>query len=345
MDLKAMRQRAREKLKGYCRVCPECNGRACAGEMPGMGGIGTGAAFRHNVEALAAVRVNLRTLHGIRLDSVDTRLNLFGRELSGPILAAPMTGMAFNAGGALTEEEWAKAVTKGTLAAGALAMTGDGPDPVMFRSGLDEIRGLGGRGIPIIKPRENEEVFRYIDMAQEAGAAAVGMDIDAAGIIPMARAGQPVSPKTPGELREIIAHSEIPFIVKGIMTVEEAEIAGEAGAAAIVVSNHGGRVLDHTPGSAEVLAKISARVRGQMIVFADGGVRSGLDVLKMLALGADAVLIGRPLLIGAAGAGEEGVVMVLETLGKELKEAMLMTGCAGLSGIGADVLAGVPAAL
>ena len=84
--------------------------------------------------------------------------------------------------------------------------------------------------------------------AEKAGAAAVGMDIDGAGLVTMALKGQPVSPKTVQEIKEIISSTKLPFILKGIMTPIEAELAVEAGAAAIVVSNHGGRVLDHTPG-------------------------------------------------------------------------------------------------
>lgn len=329
MNIQEIRQSARDKLKGYCRVCPECNGRACAGEMPGMGGVGTGTGFKHNVESLAAVKINLRTLHGAKTQA--TSFKLFGRELAAPILAAPITGVTFNIGGALSEEEWAEVVVQGSLAAGMMAMTGDGPNPVMFRSGLEAIQRASGLGIPVIKPREQDEVYRYMAMAEEAGAVAIGMDVDAAGILPMALAGQPVGPKTLSELQAIVAHTSLPFIVKGIMTAAEAEIAVEAGAAAIVVSNHGGRVIDHTPGTAEVLPEIAAKVKGRLAIFVDGGVRTGLDVLKMLALGADAVLIGRPLLIAAAGGGQEGVALIMQTLEKELKHAMLMTGCANLS--------------
>jgi 4-hydroxymandelate oxidase len=94
-----------------------------------------------------------------------------------------------------------------------------------------------------------------------------------------------------------------------------------------VVSNHGGRVLDATPGTAEVLPEIAAAVGPGLLVLADGGVRSGGDVLKMLALGADAVLVGRPVAIGAFGGGAEGVRLVLDQLRAELEVAMILTGC------------------
>jgi isopentenyl diphosphate isomerase/L-lactate dehydrogenase-like FMN-dependent dehydrogenase len=128
-------------------------------------------------------------------------------------------------------------------------------------------------------------------------------------------------------------------MIKGIMTVDEAQMAIDAGAAAIVVSNHGGRVLDHTPGTAAVLPKIASKVKGKIIILADGGIRNGYDVLKMLALGADAVMIGRPIIRGAVGGGKEGVALVLNMMRKQLAEAMVMTGQASVLKIDSSVVA------
>jgi isopentenyl diphosphate isomerase/L-lactate dehydrogenase-like FMN-dependent dehydrogenase len=136
----------------------------------------------------------------------------------------------------------------------------------------------------------------------------------------------------------VIGATRLPFIVKGIMTADEAEEAVKAGAAAIVVSNHGGRVLDFTPGAADVLPEIAARVKGKTIILADGGVRSGADVLKLLALGADAVLVGRPLIIAAFGGGREGVALFLNLLINELLQAMLLTGTADVKKVSAAIL-------
>jgi 4-hydroxymandelate oxidase len=236
-------------------------------------------------------------------------------------------------GGALNEEEWAAAILQGCLSEGSLGSTGDAPDPTMYNTGVDAIVKVHGRGIPFTKPREPKEAIKYLKRAEEAKAVAVGMDIDAAGLITMA-----VGPKTVEELKSIISGTTLPVILKGIMTVDEAELAIQAGAAAIVVSNHGGRVLDHTPGTAEVLAKIAAVVGGRIPVLVDGGIRSGVDVLKMLALGADAVLIGRPLVIAAYGGGAEGVALAVRRMTNELKQAMLLTGCASLNDINRGVL-------
>lgn len=336
MDATTLRKKAREELKGFCRVCPVCNGRACAGEVPGMGGSGTGEAFEANLTALRAVRLAMRTLHPVK--AADTSLTLFGCGLSMPVLAAPMTGVAYNMGGKLSEADFIRCIVEGAKAAGTLGMSGDGADPAMFDSGLSAITGAGGHGIPVVKPRGQDAIRERLAQAEAAGAVAVGMDVDGAGLITMALKGQPVSPKTPDELAACIAATKLPFLVKGIMTPDEAEIAVAAGAAAIVVSNHGGRVLDHTPGAAEVLPAIARAVKGRTVILADGGVRSGADVLKYLALGADAVLIGRPLVVGAFGGGAEGVAFLLGKLQSELVSAMLLTGTASVREVSPRIL-------
>lgn len=337
MDLKEIRKKAKEMLEGYCRVCQVCDGRVCAGEVPGMGGIGTGSSFRANLKALEKYRVNLRTLHCAT--DPDTGAEIFGRGISYPILAAPITGASYNMGGRMTEREFIGAVIKGSRLAGTIGMCGDGGDPGFFDSGLEAIAGEEGNGIAIIKPRASEAVKERMARAEKAGAVAVGVDVDGAGLVIMAQHGQPVGPKSEVELKELVSATKLPFIVKGVMTVDEAVVAARAGASAIVVSNHGGRILDHTPGAADVLPRIAAELKGSLTIMADGGVRSGVDVLKLLALGADAVLVGRPLVVGAFGAGPGGVRFVLEKMAAELKQAMILTGCSGIRDIGLRVIA------
>ncbi|GAW91311.1 alpha-hydroxy-acid oxidizing protein, partial [Calderihabitans maritimus] len=319
-----------------CRVCPVCDGRACAGEVPGIGGTGTGSSFAANLEALAKIKLNLRTIH--QAANPDLSLTLFGEKLKTPILAAPITGASINMGGALTEREMVDALLQGSLAAGSLGMTGDTGVPSMYYDGLEAIKEVQGKGIPIIKPRSQDEIKKRIAQAEEAGAIAVGVDVDGAGLITMALNGQPVGPKSVEEIKELVAFTKLPFIVKGIMTADEAELMAEAGVAAIVVSNHGGRVLDHTAGAAEVLPAIADAVKGKVTILADGGVRSGVDVLKLLALGADAVLVGRPLIIGAFGGGSEGVKLTIETYSKQLLQAMILTGTEKVTEVSRKIL-------
>jgi len=336
MDVKSMQVTAKKRMEGYCRVCPICNGRACAGEVPGMGGTGTGEAFTENVRALARIKLNMRTVHdGLE---PDTNAVLFGQQLKSPIMGAPITGSGINAGGAITELEMISGIVEGSKLGGSLGWIGDPANPSMYEDGLAAIRAAG-QGIAIIKPRiDQQEILQLFKLAEQAGAVALGLDLDGAGLITMALKGQPVGPKTVSQLKELISATSLPFIVKGIMTPDEAIKCVEAGVSAIVVSNHGGRVLDHTPGAADVLPAIVKAVKGKITILVDGGVRSGTDVLKLLALGAEGVLIGRPLIVAAYGGGVEGVQAVIEKYTAQLRAAMILTGCKSLKMITADVL-------
>lgn len=336
MNWQEVKTIAREKLKPYCRVCPVCNGVACAGEVPGMGGVGTGSSFKANIEALNKIKLNLSTIHEV--NQPDTSVEIFNELLSLPVMAAPITGTTYNMGGALTEDVYAQEVIAGSIMAGTIGWTGDGADPLMYGSGIEAIKKNNGKGIPIIKPRAQDEIIKRIRQAEDAGAIAVGIDIDGAGLITMALKGQPVSPKSPKEIEELVKATKLPFILKGIMTLKEAEIAYNMGVSAIVVSNHGGRILDHTPGVAEVLPEITEKLKGKITIIADGGVRSGVDVLKLLALGADAVLIGRPVVIAVFGGGREGLKLYFENIKNELKQAMLLTGVASVRNVPKTIL-------
>ncbi|KRQ87354.1 L-lactate dehydrogenase [cytochrome] [Caloramator mitchellensis] len=336
MDYKEMLKTARENLNGSCRVCRECNGVVCAGEVPGMGGSITGSAFIENYESLKKVKLNMRLIHDAK--NPDTSIELFGKKLRVPVLAAPVSGTTLNMGGKFTEREYISWVIKGCLDAGIYPMVGDTAVDAFLPTNLEELSKAGGEGIAIIKPWENKNVINKIRMAEEAGVFAVGVDIDAAGLITLALHGKPVGPKTLDEIKELVNSTKLPFILKGIMTVEDAYLAVEAGASAIVVSNHGGRVLDHTPGVAEVLPEIAKAVKGKITILADGGVRSGVDVLKMLALGADAVLIGRPFVTASFGGGAEGVRLYVDKIANELKSAMILTGCNDLKSINESII-------
>ena len=161
-----------------------------------------------------------------------------------------------------------------------------------------------------MKPWNLETIRQKMDLVKAADPCAIAMDIDAAGLPFLKGLTPPAGSKTVDQLKDIAAMAGKPFILKGIMTVAGAEKALEAGAAGIVVSNHGGRVLDQCPATAEVLPAIADAVGGKMKIFVDGGIRSGMDVFKALALGADAVLIARPfvtMVYGGAAGGRAGL--------------------------------------
>jgi isopentenyl diphosphate isomerase/L-lactate dehydrogenase-like FMN-dependent dehydrogenase len=330
---------ARERMFPKCRVCPECDGRACAGEWPGMGGIGSGRGFMNNIDDLAKRQLVMRTLHDVK--KPDMAITLFGQKLDFPILAACTGGTTYNMGGKIGEDEFIDAILGGCAKAGTMGMAADGiGDPLsVYETRLKAIAAQGGRGIAIIKPRTQEEIIKRIRLVEASGARAVGIDIDSAGKAARALPGQIVEPKTLAQLKELVRSTKLPFIVKGIMTVDEAEIAVKAGAAAIVVSSHGGRVLDHTPGAAAVLPQIAAKFKGKIVILADGGIRYGADALKYLAMGADAVLVGRPVVRGAFGGGRDGVNVVLTKMKNELVDAMVLTGTASAKKVKKTILA------
>ena len=135
------------------------------------------------------------------------------------------------------------------------------------------------------------------------------------------------------QLRQIKAIAGLPFIVKGVMTVKGALKSLDAGADAILVSNHGGRVLDGCPATAEVLPEIVEAVEGRVPVLVDGGIRSGTDIFRALALGAQAVVIARPYVCAVYGGGAEGAVALTEKLRNELADTMQMCGVHSLAEI------------
>ena len=158
--------------------------------------------------------------------------------------------------------------------------------------------------------------------------------VDAAGLPFLKNMTPPAGSKTVEELREIAQTAQVPFLVKGVMTVQGARKALEAGASGIVVSNHGGRVLDQCPATAEVLPEIADALKGSGVkVLVDGGIRSGVDVFKALALGADGVLICRPFVTAVYGGGEEGVKCYIDKIAGELADTMQMCGAHSISEI------------
>lgn len=331
MNYNDVLKNARVKFNGSCKVCKVCDGVACRGEVPGMGGKGTGASFIDNVKALEKIKMNMRTIHDVK--KVDTSIELFGHKLDIPIMAAPITGTTLNMGGLVTEREYIEPVIIGCEEKNTIAMVGDTAIPEFLLENLDVMKTHQAKGIVFIKPWENDNIIEKIKKAEEAGAVAVGVDIDACGLVTLNLHGKPVQAKSLEDIKELVKSTKLPFILKGIMTPDEALMAIEAGVYAIVVSNHGGRVQDQTPATADVLEEISKVVDKRIKVFVDGGIRTGVDVLKMLALGADACLIGRPFVTASFGGETEGVKMYLDILKKDLEGSMILTGCKNLESI------------
>ena len=271
--------------------------------------------------------------------AADTSAEFFGKTFRYPYFAGPMAGVRASYGDKYSDKDYYDIVVKSCRDNGIASFTGDGPDPAFHESGVSAVAAAGGIGIPTIKPWNMQTVKDKIDLCKKAGSFAIAMDIDAAAVPFIRNTTPPGGSKTVSELKEIIGYAEVPFILKGIMTVKGALKALEAGAAGIVVSNHGGRVLDQCAATAEVLADIAEELKGSgMKILVDGGIRSGMDVFKALALGADGALICRPFAPMVYGAGEEGVKLYIEKLGSELAETMVLCGAKDVSCISRDMV-------
>ena len=168
MDLAEVWERARQELKGICSLCRVCDGVVCAGQVPGMGGIGSGAGFQNNVTALARVQLNMRTLHAAARPNLKT--SLFGVELSLPVLGAPMAGAGVNFRNRTTEEDMSRWNIIGAYQAGTLGSCGQGPDPRILNAGLAMAKT--GRPGSVIKPTWEE--MALIEQVEKAGCTAWG---------------------------------------------------------------------------------------------------------------------------------------------------------------------------
>lgn len=320
----------------FCKACPVCNGKACSNKVPGPGAKGSGTVAIRNYDKWQELCINMDTI--CENKPVDLTSEIFGRTFKYPIFAAPIGAMKLHYGDKYDDLEYNDILVSSCADAGIAAFTGDGTNPAVMEGATRAIKQKDGNGIPTVKPWDINTLKEKLAMIKDAGSFAVAMDIDAAGLPFLKNLTPPAGSKTVEELREIVKEAEVPFIIKGIMTVKGALKAKEAGAAAIVVSNHGGRVLDQCPATAEVLAEIADAVGNDMKILVDGGIRSGADIFKALALGADAVLIGRPFVTAVYGGGAEGVAAYTAKLAAELEDTMAMCGAHSLSEISRDMV-------
>lgn len=337
LTLEAVWENARKIMAPNCRVCPVCDGKACRGEIPGVGAMGDGSSWTACVEFLKRVKLNMDTVYDYR--GIDPSFSIFGREFTYPIMIGPIGGMGYNYNTAMSNQEYSMTIAKGARRAGILPFTGgDDPSGKLFRKGLEVTEAVLGVNVITMKPFENELLLPRLPLLEAAGAIAFASDIDAAGFANMGKDAGRVLPKSVEQLRALTSAAKIPFILKGVMTPKGAEKAAEAGCAAIIVSTHGGRVITSAPSTCSVLPAIRAAVGSSIKIIVDGGLRSGADIFKALALGADAAMIGRPYAVAAHGGGEEGVALYTEKLGAELRHTMQMCGASTLADITPDLV-------
>ena len=337
MTYQEIQAKARDCVGPYCKSCPVCNGLACKNTIPGPGAKAIGTGFIRNYQKWQELCVNMDTI--CENKPVDTSFDFFGRKVALPVFAAPLGALTLHYGDKYSDLAYNEILVPACAENGIAAFTGDGTDPTVMQGAAQVLAKNGGCGVPTIKPWNIDTIKEKMAEAKASGCFAVAMDVDAAGLPFLKNMTPPAGSKSVAELAEIVKLAERPFIVKGVMTVKGALKAKEAGAAAIVVSNHGGRVLDQCPATAEVLPEIAAALKGTGVkILVDGGIRTGVDVFKALALGADGVLICRPFVTAVYGGGEEGVKCYIDKLAGELADTMQMCGAHSLAEITPDMV-------
>ena len=336
MTYNELLEQARQEVGPYCKACPVCNGKACKNQMPGPGAKGVGDTAIRNYEKWQEIRLQMDTIG--KNQKADTTFHVFGKTFRYPLFAGPVGAVNLHYGKKYNDESYNNVLVSACAEAGIAAMTGDGVNDSVMQVATEAIKKANGIGMPTIKPWDMEKIREKMKLADASGAFAVAMDIDAAGLPFLQAEKSGAGRKSVEELHRIAKSTYAPFIVKGVMTVRGALKAESAGADAIVVSNHGGRVLDQCPATAEVLEEIANAVKGKMKIFVDGGIRSGADVFKALALGADGVIICRPFVTALYGGGEDGVKLYIEKIGQELADAMEMCGANSLQEITKEMI-------
>ena len=319
-------------------------------------GAADGVTLAENQSAFQRLQLRTRVLADVAGGHI--RLNLFGREYRHPIFLAPVAyhGLFHKDG-------------EGAVAMGAAAMEAGMVLSSLATTAIAEVAALAGPlWFQLYIQREREQTLNLVRKAEAAGCVALVVTVDApiagirnqeqrvgfhlpAGIravnLPEAvsgttelEAGQSIifdglmrGAPSWQDITWLISETRLPVLLKGILTAEDALRAIDAGAAGIVVSNHGGRVLDTVPATISVLPEIATAVSGRIPLLLDGGIRRGTDVFKALALGASAVLIGRPYVHALATAGALGVAHLLRTLREELEITMALCGCRTLADI------------
>jgi 4-hydroxymandelate oxidase len=316
-----------------------------------------------NAAAWRGLRLRPRVLRDVR--SIDTSLTLLGAPARMPIMLAP-TGRH-----RLYHADGERATARAAALAGAAYVLSTNSTVSIEEVAAE--RATAPQWFQLYMTPEKEVTEALLDRLAAAGFTGIALTVDTpvAGYSPQAARvpveanpdirhvnlpGAPIArtaydpafsgivayPTTFKDLEWLVRRSPMDVLVKGVLRGDDAARCVDAGAKAVIVSNHGGRHLDTTVTTAEALPEIVDAVRGRAEIYVDGGIRRGTDILKALALGARAVLIGRPMLWGLSVAGAEGVRDVLAHLHAELVRAMALSGVASLSEIGADLIATVP---
>lgn len=306
-----------------------------------------GGRHDRNIEAWKAIELLPAVLRGV--SEVDVTTTLLGVSAATPILTAP------NGRATRYHPEGERAVMAGAARAGAGVLVGSSASHAL--GALSRLEAVAPFWSQIYLQPDEDRTDLAVEAAVSAGCHALVATVDlvpgaatARGLPPLERPDwEPVPPPAGApplyagaglrHLEALVRRSPLPVVVKGILRPDDARACADVGARAVIVSNHGDAQLPGAAATARALPAVAAAVGKDLEVYVDGGVRDGASIVRALALGARAVLVGRPVTYGLAVLGAEGVELVLRALGDDLRRTLALCGVDRLSGIGADLLA------
>ena len=312
----------------------EIKGNSCAG-IHGHAGPGSkkpGNVANDNYNAWRKIKLNMDAI--VPNTPIDTSVELFGRRLAFPLVSGPIGSIRMQYNPTDDIRDFNEKCFAACESRGLLHFYSSGIQPEIHDANIQARRAHGNCGVPIINPEADENILEQMRKCNDGlRPAGIGVVVDSVGLPHLKACNGSGGSKSVEQLRMLKENAKLPFIVKGVMTADSARKAIDAGADAIIVSNHGGRVLSDVPATAEVLGEIADAVAKRAKIIVDGGIRSGIDIFKALALGADACLICRPVLISYYGGGQEGMECYFDMLLDELKDTMYMCGARKISDI------------
>lgn len=330
-------ENAKKNIGPNCKVCPVCNGLGCGNTLPGPGSKAPGNGANDNYNAWRKIKLNMDTI--VPNTQIDTSVDFFGKQLSLPLVTGPIGSIRLQFNPTDDVRDFNEKCLSACEEMGILHFYSSGIEESVHDAAIKSRIDHSNCGVPVINPEADENIVKQMKkcLLKKAPLASCVV-VDSAGLPHLKACHGSGGTKSIEQLANLKKESGVPFIVKGVMTVKSALKAVEAGADGIIVSNHGGRALSDTPATAEVLEEIAKVVKGKTKIIVDGGIRSGLDMFKAYALGADLCLICRPVLIAYYGGGQEGIKLYIEKLLNELKDTMYMCGARKISDITRDMI-------
>jgi len=337
MNYSEVLENAKKTIGPNCKVCPVCNGLACGNTLPGPGSKAPGNGANDNYKAWKQIKVNMDTI--VANTEIDTSADFFGRKLNIPLFSAPIGSIRLQYNPTDDVKDFNEKCMAACESKGVMHFYSTGLESVTHDAAIASRIAHSNAGIPVINPEADDNIIAQMDKCNEKQSPlAITVVVDSAGLPHLKQCHGSGGTKSIEQLKTLGERAKVPFIVKGVMTAKSALKAIDAGADAIIVSNHGGRVLADSPATAEVLEEIATAVNGRAKIIVDGGIRSGLDMFKAYALGADFCMICRPVLISYYGGGREGIECYFDKLLSELVDTMYMCGARSISEITRDMV-------